>query len=165
MTTSSQPYISVDDQTQFDEIKKSYLGSSKALIIQIKEEDDSQKTQFEQIAHLYSFCKTTLDKYILVFSLLKLAIIEGKTLIVVDDITEAYRMKYFLQKFNITSFVLAPDMPKNQIGSILHFFHIGQFSVLIALHTGYASRPTIKELTNVINFDMPSNYNGYKENG
>ena len=99
------------------------------------------------------------------FSLLKLAIIEGKTLIVVDDITEAYRMKFFLQKFNITSFVLAPDMPKNQIGSILHFFHIGQFSILIALHTGYASRPQIKELTNVINFDMPSNYNGYKENG
>ena len=114
---------------------------------------------------MHSFCKTTLDKYILVFSLLKLAIIEGKTLIVVDDITEAYRMKFFLQKFNITSFVLAPDMPKNQIGSILHFFHIGQFSILIALHTGYASKPQIKELTNVINFDMPSNYNGYKENG
>ena len=74
-------------------------------------------------------------------------------------------MKFFLQKFNMTSFVLAPDMPKNQIGSILHFFHIGQFSILIMLHSGYASRPQVKELNTVVNFDMPSTYNGYKENG
>ena len=33
------------------------------------------------------------------------------------------------------------------------------------LHTGYASRPLVKEVNNVINFDMPPNYNGYKENG
>ena len=72
-----------------------------------------EKTHFEQIAHLHSFCKTTLDKYILLFSLLKLAILEGKTLVVVNDVIEAYRMKFFLQKFNMTSFVLAPDMPKN----------------------------------------------------
>ena len=56
-------------------------------------------------------------------------------------------------------------MPKNQIGSILHFYHIGQFNLLIMLHTGYASRPAVKDITNVINFDLPANYNGYKENG
>ena len=44
MTTSSQPYASVDEQAEFDEIKKAYVGSNKALVIQIKEEDDSQKT-------------------------------------------------------------------------------------------------------------------------
>ena len=33
------------------------------------------------------------------------------------------------------------------------------------LHSGYASRPQVKELNTVVNFDMASNYNGYKENG
>ena len=104
-------------------------------------EEEIEKTDFEQVAHLYSFCKTNLDKYILLFSLIKLAIIEGKTLIVVNDIVEAYRIKMFLKKFTLLSFVLAPDMPKNQISSILHFFHIGQFDLLIMLHTGYSARP------------------------
>ena len=104
-------------------------------------EEETEKTDFEQVAHLYSFCKTDLDKFILLFTLIKLAIIEGKTLIVVNDIIQAYRIKIFLKKFNLQAFVLAPDMPKNQIGSILHFFHIGQFNLLIMLHTGYASKP------------------------
>lgn len=54
-----------------------------------------------------------LDKFIAIFSLIKLAICEGKTLICVTDVTQAYRIKYFLAKFSLRSFVLAPDMPKN----------------------------------------------------
>ena len=91
--------------------------------------------------------------------------VEGKTLILVNDIVQAYRIKFFLQKFSLTSFVIAQDMPKNQVGSILHFYHVGQFDLLIMLHTGYADRPLVKEVNNVINFDMAPNYNGYKENG
>ena len=82
-----------------------------------------------------------LDKYILTFNLLKLAIVEGKTVIMVNDVTQAYRMKCFLAKFSLRSFVLSTDMPKAQISSILHFFNIGQFELLIMLHTGYAKRP------------------------
>ena len=66
-----------------------------------------------------------MDKYILVFNLLKLAVLEGKTVIMVSDIIQAYRMKYFLAKFSLRSFVLGTDMPKAQISSILHFFNIG----------------------------------------
>ena len=53
-----------------------------------------------------------LDKYILVFNLIKLAILDGKTVIMVNDVTQAYRMKYFLAKFSLRSFVLSTDMPK-----------------------------------------------------
>lgn len=59
-------------------------------------EEESEKTDFEQVAHLYSFCKTNLDKFILLFTLVKLAIVDGKTLILVNDITQAYRIKFFL---------------------------------------------------------------------
>ena len=112
--------------------------------------------------HLFSFCKTTLDKYIFVFNMLKLAILEGKTAIMVDTVVEAYRMKYFLSKFSLRSFVLSTDMPKAQISSILHFFNVGQFDVIVMLNTGYSKQPVLKDITNIVNFNMPANYNIYK---
>ena len=33
------------------------------------------------------------------------------------------------------------------------------------LHTGYAKRPALSDLSNVINFDLPNSYNSYKESG
>ena len=54
-------------------------------------------------------------------NLLKLAILEGKTVVMVADVTQAYRMKYFLAKFSLRSFVLSTDMPKAQISSILQY--------------------------------------------
>ena len=30
------------------------------------------------------------------------------------------------------------------------------------LHTGYAKRPLIKDIVNIINFDMPLDYDKYK---
>ena len=90
------------------------MGNSKALIVQMNDddEDDKERSAFESIAHLFTFCKSMLDKYILVFNLLKLAILEGKTVIQVNDVLQAYRMKYFLSKFSLRSFVLSTDMPK-----------------------------------------------------
>ena len=102
------------------------MGAEKALIVRMNDDaDDKDRTAFESIAHLFAFAKTVLDKYILTFNLIKLAIFEGKTVIMVNDITQAYRMKYFLAKFSLRSFVLSTDMPKAQISSILHFFNIG----------------------------------------
>lgn len=157
----------MDEQTDFAAIKSAWMGSEKALIVRMNDDIDEgkEKTCFEGVAHLFAFTKTVLDKYIIVFNLLKLAILEGKTVIMVADVVQAYRMKYFLAKFSLRSFVLSTDMPKAQVSSILHFFQIGQFDLLIMLHTGYSKRPIIKEITNIINFDMPANYNVYKQAG
>lgn len=102
------------------------MGTEKALIVKMNDEDEGRdKTTFEGVVHLFAFTKTVLDKYIIVFNMLKLAILEGKTVIMVKDVTQAYRMKYFLSKFSLRAFVLGTDMPKAQVSSILHFFNIG----------------------------------------
>jgi len=155
---------SVEDKVEFLKVKQSLMGEKKALIIQMKEEIREQ-SQFEVTQHLYALCETNLDKYILLFSFVKLAIVEGKTIIFVNDIIQAYRIKLFLSRFSLRAFVLSPEMPKNQISSIIHFFHIGQFDIIVMMHTGYSRRPIVKDVVNVINFDVPSSYNGYKENG
>jgi len=82
-------------------------------------------SSFERTQHLYALVSSSLDKFLLLFNFLKLAVIEGKCVIFVNEMVQAYRIKYFLSKFSVRAFVLSPDMPKNQIGSIMHFFHIG----------------------------------------
>lgn len=47
----------------------------------------------------------------------------------------------------------------------MHFFHIGQFDVIILMHTGYSKRPVVKDVVTVLNFDAPASFNLYKENG
>ena len=127
MTTNVQDAaeLSIQEQEDFKSIKDAFVPEGdKTLTIKLNE-SKREKTSFETVAHLFTFCKTTLDKFILMFTMIKLAIIEGKTVIMVHDIIQAYRIKYFLAKFSLKSFVLAPDMPKNQVSSIIHFFNIG----------------------------------------
>lgn len=71
----------------------------------------------------------------------------------------------FLNRFNVKSFVLNPEQPKNQFKSLIHFFHIGQFNIMIVLQSGYSFAPEFKNVSHVINFDAPPKYNQYKENG
>jgi len=142
------------------------MGTEKALIIKLNPQshaDNKSLSLYEQISHLYVMTEHDLDKYILLFSCVKLAILQGKTVIMCNDVIEAYRIKLFLNKFSLKAFVLAPEMPRNQIGSIIHFFHIGQFDILVMLHTGYSSRPILKDVQSIVNFDVPSTYNSYKE--
>ena len=101
----------------------------------------------------------------ILFTFLKLGVLEGKTLIYTNDIIQAYRIKLFLNRFSLKSFVLSPELPKNQFKSLIHFFHIGQFSIMIVLQTGYSAQPEFKTVSNVVNFDAPPKYNTYKENG
>ena len=155
-----------DELEEFKEIKLAAMGSAKALVIRMNTAVNSaDQSMFERIEHLYTMCENQLDKFMLLFSMVKLAVLQGKTVVMCNDVIQAYRIKLFLNRFSLRCFVLAPDMPKNQIGSIVHFFHIGQFDIVVMLHTGYSSRPKLENVATVINFDMPTNYNSYKESG
>jgi hypothetical protein len=63
------------------------------------------------------------------------------------------------------AFVLSTELPKNQFKSLIHFFHIGQFQILICLQSGYSHQPELKIVSNIVNFEAPPKYNQYKENG
>ena len=103
----------VEEFEEFKEIKKTFMGSDKALIIKLNHDVNQQISMFEKINHLYVSCDSNLDKFILLFSFIKLAIVQGKTVVLCNDVVQAYRIKLFLNRFSLKSFVLAPDMPKN----------------------------------------------------
>lgn len=86
----------------FHQIKNSFMGpkdkGGKALIIQLNE-DQRPVTKLEQVNHYYAFCRNNLDKYLLLFALKKLGMIEGKLLIYAATVIEAYRLKFFFARF------------------------------------------------------------------
>lgn len=111
-------------------------------------------------------CKDDTDKFMITFALKKLNLIQGKVVIYVDDIIQAYRIKFFFNRFHMKAFVASPEMAKGQISSIVHFFQIGQYDILIALNSGYSTPlPQLREVSFVLYFDMPPNYKAYKEVG
>jgi superfamily II DNA/RNA helicase len=53
----------------------------------------------------------------------------------------AYRIKLFMNKFHLKAFVLATDMPRSQHKTVVNLFNLGQYDILIMLHSGYSIRP------------------------
>lgn len=92
-----------------------------ALVIQLNEEA-RQVSKFENLNQYFVMCKNDMDKFLMVFALKKLAMIQGKVVIYANDIVQAYRLKFFFNRFHLKAFVLSPDMAKQQTASVIHFF-------------------------------------------
>jgi hypothetical protein len=111
-------------------------------------------------------CKNDNDKFLMMFILKKLSLIQGKLLVYCNDIMQAYKLKFFFNRFHMKAFVLAPEMAKQQITSVIHFYQIGQFDILIALNSGYPQPlPPMKEVNFIVNFEMTETYTQYKLSG
>jgi ATP-dependent RNA helicase DDX56/DBP9 len=54
-----------------------------------------------------------IDKFLLIYVILKLRLIHGKCIIFVNDIDRCYRLKLFLEQFSIKSCVLNSELPLN----------------------------------------------------
>jgi len=94
--------ISTNSKDKLDEeskeVRTAFTKGEKALVIRLNEEI-RQKTAFERIEHLYIKCMKESEKYLALFSMIKLGIVEGKSLIYCNEITTAYKIKIFLNKF------------------------------------------------------------------
>ena len=73
------------DNDNYKEIKKSIMGKDKALVIQLND-DHRVVSKFEKINHYYVLCKNDADKFLMIFILKKLSLIQGKLVIYCNDI-------------------------------------------------------------------------------
>ncbi|KAG5462192.1 MAG: P-loop containing nucleoside triphosphate hydrolase protein [Olpidium bornovanus] len=80
----------------------------------------------------YSIVTTEKDKFLLIFSILKLKLIRGKILIFVNDVDRCYRLKLLLEQFGIKSCVLNSELPLNSRCHIVQEFNKGVYDYLIA---------------------------------
>ncbi|KAI5982444.1 P-loop containing nucleoside triphosphate hydrolase protein [Pisolithus marmoratus] len=80
----------------------------------------------------YSVRCPEVDKFLLVYVILKLRLIKGKCILFVNDVDRCYRLKLFLEQFSIKSCVLNSELPLNSRYHTVQEFNKGVYDYIIA---------------------------------
>lgn len=149
------------------------------VILKLKESDMSEDGKLNQFVVK---CEAN-DKFLLVYALFKLNLIQGKNLIFVNTIDKSYRLKLFFEQFYIKTCVLNSELPQNSRIHIVDEFNKGVYDTIIATDESIAidteksqqdktAKKADKEynvsrgidfqdVDNVINLDFPINPDAY----
>ncbi|KAJ4706811.1 putative Dead box ATP-dependent RNA helicase [Melia azedarach] len=111
------------------------------------------------------------DKLLYGLALLKLELVQKKTLIFTNTIDMGFRLKLFLENFGIKSAILNAELPQNSRLHILEEFNAVLFDYLIATDDSQTKEREqadrgvkgidFKNVHTVISFEMPQNIAGY----
>uniref|UniRef100_A0A8C5UQP7 RNA helicase n=1 Tax=Microcebus murinus TaxID=30608 RepID=A0A8C5UQP7_MICMU len=72
---------------------------------------ESQLPGPDQLQQFQVVCETEEDKFLLLYALLKLSLIRGKSLLFVNTLERSYRLRLFLEQFSIPTCVLNGELP------------------------------------------------------
>ncbi|XP_059401352.1 probable ATP-dependent RNA helicase DDX56 [Carassius carassius] len=129
------------------------------------------------------------DKFLLIYTLLKLGLVQGKSLVFVRDVDRCYRLKLFLEQFSIPACVLNSELPIHSRCHIITQFNQGFYNYIIATEEQGLENPARRSqkaqekgkkkkkgkdkeygvsrgidfhnVSNVINFDFPASVESY----
>jgi ATP-dependent RNA helicase DDX56/DBP9 len=149
--------------------------------------DDLEKDS--QLVRQYVLPVAEEEKFLILYAIFMLKLITGKSIIFVGDVDRSYRVKLFLEQFGIKSCVLNSELPLTSRLHIVEEFNKNIYNILIAsdetellgsMKTDDAQRPKKKAKTEnsksdsgvsrgidfrdvscVLNFDLPATYKGY----
>ncbi|XP_004602079.2 probable ATP-dependent RNA helicase DDX56 isoform X2 [Sorex araneus] len=93
---------------------------------------ESQLPGPEQLEQFQVVCETEEDKFLLLYALLKLSLIRGKSLLFVNTLESSYRLRLFLEQFSIPSCVLNGELPLHSRCHIISQFNQGFYDCVIA---------------------------------
>eukprot|EP00792_Barthelona_sp_PAP020_P005260 TRINITY_DN2572_c0_g1_i1.p1 TRINITY_DN2572_c0_g1~~TRINITY_DN2572_c0_g1_i1.p1 ORF type:complete len:589 (+),score=164.85 TRINITY_DN2572_c0_g1_i1:39-1805(+) len=152
------------------QILKKKLIKKKPISIKMKSE------QKKKIEYFSIDIAQDVDKFLALYSMLKLQLITGKSLIFVEDGNRAYKLKLFLDRFSIKSCVLSPDLPLESRLNILESFNVGSFTNMILTDNSLKMKKKdisqvnsvsnsrgidFKNVNNVIQFDFPFSFESF----
>lgn len=167
------------------ELKKIILHNP--VILRLEEPEMAPASQ---LAH-YHILAEEVDKASVLYTLFKLQLVKGKSIIFVDSIDRCYRLKLFLEQFSIRSCILNSELPAKIRCHTVNQFNQGLYDIIIASDELHVLDPSISEkkkgkkkmikqlskqveseagvsrgidfqfVSNVINFDFPKDVNAY----
>lgn len=97
------------------------------VVIKLEEGKDEQN----RLTH-YSVKCLDADKFLLLFFIIKLRLINGKCIIFVNEVDRAYRLKLFLEQFSIRSCLMNSELPYSSRFHIVQEFNRGIYPYMIA---------------------------------
>ncbi|NP_001231472.1 probable ATP-dependent RNA helicase DDX56 [Sus scrofa] len=93
---------------------------------------ESQLPGPDQLQQFQVVCETEEDKFLLLYALLKLSLIRGKSLLFVNTLERSYRLRLFLEQFSIPACVLNGELPLRSRCHIISQFNQGLYDCVIA---------------------------------
>ncbi|XP_011263326.1 probable ATP-dependent RNA helicase DDX56 isoform X1 [Camponotus floridanus] len=84
-----------------------------------------------QLAH-YTLAAEETDKAAILYALLKLHLIRGKTIIFVNTVDRCYKLKLFLEQFGIPTCILNSELPATSRCRAVTQFNSGTYDIIIA---------------------------------
>lgn len=136
----------------------------------------------DQMSH-YHIMAEEKEKATILYSLFKLHLIRGKSIIFVKNVDRCYKLKLFMEQFGIRTCVLNSELPANIRCHAVNQFNLGNYDTIISSDERKLENPaTIKNIktkrnadnefdlargidfqcvSNVVNFDFPININSY----
>lgn len=146
------------------------------VVLKLKEPDLPDSSQLTQ----YHIKCEDEDKFVLIYALFKLHLIQGKSLIFVNTVDRCYRLKLFLEQFGINNCVLNSELPATSRCHAVTQFNAGTYEIVIASDEQIADNPgatagkrkkdkdysiargiDFQFVSNVINFDFPKTIDAY----
>ena len=145
---------------------------------------ESEFPEEEKLSQYIVKCETS-DKFLLIYALFKLNLIQGKSLIFVNSVDKCYRLKLFLEKFYVKSCVLNSELPQYSRVHIVDAFNRGEYDIIIAIDEAISVNTDVmkkkpkkkqnsgskeysasrgidfQDADNVINFDFPTTSDSY----
>ncbi|KAM5188920.1 putative ATP-dependent RNA helicase DDX56 [Callospermophilus lateralis] len=148
---------------------------------------ESQLPGSDQLQQFQVVCETEEDKFLLLYALLKLSLIRGKSLLFVNTLERSYRLRLFLEQFSIPTCVLNGELPLRSRCHIISQFNQGFYDCVIATdaevlgapakgkrqgrgskgnkasdpESGVARGIDFHHVSAVLNFDLPSTPEAY----
>ncbi|XP_044516984.1 probable ATP-dependent RNA helicase DDX56 isoform X2 [Gracilinanus agilis] len=108
---------------------------------------ESQLPGPDQLQQFQVVCETEEDKFLLLYALLKLSLLRGKSLLFVNTLERGYRLRLFLEQFSIPACVLNGELPLRSRAS--------------DTESGVARGIDFHNVTAVLNFDLPPSPEAY----
>ncbi|KAH8387033.1 hypothetical protein KR093_004215 [Drosophila rubida] len=165
-----------------DVVRMKGLCLHDAVTLKLEEPD---LVSLEQLSHQRILAEEN-DKPAILVALLKLTLIQGKSIIFVNNVDRCYKVRLFLEQFGIRVCVLNSELPANIRIHTISQFNRGSYDIIIASDEHMLEKPGGKRkssskanlkkgdleasasrgidfqgVNNVINFDFPRDVTSY----
>ena len=116
-------------------LKLKQLALRKAATIRLREDAGvfgGGRDDADALAQYFVRLRTAEDKYLVVYVMLKLALLEGRGILFVNDVDSCYKLKLFLELFSIRTLVLNAELPLASRLHAIESYNRGYYDLLIA---------------------------------